>query len=78
MLYEEGYSVIDILEACYDYIKISILTDEKKYNYIKLISKYMYIFNVIHEHPIELLQFTKDCFNISNDSHNSHTLQTLS
>ena len=64
-LYEEGYSVIDILEACYDYIKISKLPDEKKYKYIKLISKYMYIFNVIHEHPIELLQFTKECYLIS-------------
>ena len=69
-LYEEGYSVIDILEACYDYIKISKVPDEKKYKYIKLIYKYMYLFYVVHEHPIELLQFTKDCFKISNDFHN--------
>jgi DNA polymerase III delta prime subunit len=77
-LYEEGYSVIDILETCYDYIKLSEIQDEKKYKYIKLISKYMYLFNVVHEHPIELLHFTNDCFNISNDSHNSHRSQMLS
>jgi len=76
LMYQDGYSVMDILDACYEYIKLSSFTDVYKYKYIKIICKYIAIFNMIHEHPVELFFFLEDCINISNDSHNSHTLQT--
>lgn len=71
-LYHDGYSVMDTLDACYEYIKVSTLSDKLKYNYIKIICKYISIFNIIHEHPLELFFFINDCINISTDSHNSH------
>jgi len=72
VMYQDGYSVMDILDACYEYIKLSSFTDVCKYNYIKIICKYIAIFNMIHEHPLELFFFLEDCINISNDSHNLH------
>ena len=69
-LYQDGYSVMDTLDACYEYVKVSTLPDLFKYKYIKIICKYIAIFNMIHEHPLELFFFMEDCINISNDSHN--------
>jgi DNA polymerase III delta prime subunit len=71
-LYQDGYSVMDILDACYEYIKLSSIPDMYKYKYIKVICKYIAIFNIVHEHPIELFFFIEDCIKISNDSHNLH------
>jgi DNA polymerase III gamma/tau subunit len=75
-LYKDGYSVMDILDSYYTYIKSATLSEEYKYKIIKNICKYTVIFNNIHEHHIELLFFVQDCINISNDSHTLHTLQT--
>jgi DNA polymerase III delta prime subunit len=56
---EKGYSVIDILENIYNYIKeTDELTDKEKYQQIPLICKYITIFNKIHEDGIELALFT--------------------
>lgn len=74
-LYQDGYSVMDTLDACYEYVKVSAMPDLFKYKYIKIICKYIAIFNMIHEHPLELFFFLEDCINISSDSHNEHTLQ---
>ena len=71
-LYQDGYSVMDILDACYEYIKVSSISDIYKYKYIKAICKYIAIFNIVHEHPIELFFFIEDCINTSNDSRNLH------
>lgn len=68
-LYEDGYSVMDILDAYYEYIKVSAVPEILKYKYIKVICKYIAIFNLIHEHNLELLFFVNDCINISSDSH---------
>jgi DNA polymerase III delta prime subunit len=74
-LYQDGYSVMDTLDACYDYVKVSAMPDLFKYKYIKIICKYIAIFNMIHEHPLELFFFLEDCINISSDSRNEHTSQ---
>jgi DNA polymerase III delta prime subunit len=76
LLYGDGYSVMDILDSYYTYIKSATVSDEYKYKIIKNICKYTVIFNNIHEHHIELLFFVQDCINISSDSHTLHTLQT--
>ena len=69
-LYNDGYSVMDTLDACYEYVKVSTMPDLSKYKYIKIICKYIAIFNMIHEHPLELFFFLEDCINISSDSRN--------
>ena len=60
-LNNKGYTVIDILNGYLDYIKLStVFTDEQKYEIIKLINKYILIFNTIHEDYIELIFFTNN------------------
>lgn len=57
----KGYSVIDILDHLYNYIKdTTYLTETQKYNIIPLICKYITIFNKIHEDHIELAIFTNE------------------
>lgn len=72
-LYSDGYSIMDILDAYYEFIKKFTLEQEIKYKIIKIICKYIIIFNNIHEHHIELLFFVDDCINISSEPHNLHT-----
>ena len=60
-IYDRGYSVIDILDNLYLYIKVTdILDEEAKYLIIKLICKYIIIFYNIHEEEIELVLFTNN------------------
>lgn len=65
-----GVSVIDILFEFFYYIKISniIIDDMVKYNIIQIISKYIIIFNNLHEDSIELAFFTNEIFNLFNSS----------
>lgn len=60
-----GYSVIDILDNIYLFVNITnILTEEQKYEIIKIICKYIKIFHNIHENDIELYFFTNNIINI--------------
>ena len=60
-IYNKGYSVIDILSSYFIFIKTTELVDEiLKYEIIKLICKYITIFNEIHEDSIELIFFTNN------------------
>jgi len=60
-IYELGYSVIDILDNYFLFLKFTtILNDNKKFLVIKLISKYITIFYNIHEDEIELVLFTNN------------------
>ena len=62
-----GFSVIDILEEFFLYIKFhSDLDDKYKYEIIKLICKYINIFHNIHEDSIELIFLTNNIRNIFN------------
>jgi DNA polymerase III delta prime subunit len=72
-LYHDGYSVIDILDSYFQFIKYYNIPDEKKYLFVKVICKYIIIYNTIHEHKIELILFIHECIlKISNDSHIPH------
>lgn len=63
-LYNQGYSVMDIYDNLFSYIKITDIYHEKnKYKIIKLLCKYISIFNTLHEDEIELMFLT---YNISN------------
>jgi DNA polymerase III delta prime subunit len=60
-IYDFGYSVIDILDYLFSYIKTSpLLTEDQIYRTIPCICKYITIFNQIHENSIELALFTND------------------
>lgn len=60
-LYDQGYSVMDILDNYFLFIKSTPLIDEtNKYKITKILCKYMTIFHNIHEDEIELALFTNN------------------
>ena len=60
-LYDKGYSVLDILDSYFNFIKVtSNLTEPQKYTVIKLLCKYITIFYNIHEDEIELALFSNN------------------
>ena len=60
-IYNKGYSVMDILDNYFQFIKSTdIFNEEQKYRIIKLICTYITIFHTIHEHEIELALFTNN------------------
>ncbi len=62
---QDGYSVIDILDFYYMYLKNTSLCDDiTKYKYIQVLCKYIAIFNTIHEDNIELLFLVNDLVHI--------------
>ena len=57
----KGYSVTDILDSYFTFVKITeTLEEEKKYQIIPLLCKYIAIFHDIHEDEIELAFFTNN------------------
>jgi DNA polymerase III delta prime subunit len=64
-IFERGYSVMDILDNYFMYIKTTtILTEEEKYKIVPYICKYITVFNTIHEDEIELTLFTSNIINV--------------
>jgi len=64
-IYEKGYSVMDILDNYFLFIKITnILTENQKYKIIPLICKYITIFHNTHEHELELSLFTNNMYQL--------------
>ena len=64
---KKGYSVIDILNEYYYFIKnTNILNETLKYNVITIICKYISYFYGKQEHNIELFLFTNELYNINN------------
>lgn len=60
-LYDQGYSVMDILDNYFIYVKNTQLLDESiQYRTIAIICKYISIFHNIHEDEIELALFTNN------------------
>jgi DNA polymerase III delta subunit len=60
-IHDKGYSVMDILDNYFLFIKTtSILTEDEKYVIIPFICKYITIFYNIHEDEIELALFTNN------------------
>jgi len=60
-IYDKGYSVMDILDNYFLFIKVTPnLTENEKYKIIPFICKYITIFHNIHEDEIELALFTNN------------------
>jgi len=63
-IHDQGYSVIDILDYLFSFIKTTnLLEQETKYKIIQYLCKYITIFNKIHEDVIELAFFSNNLFN---------------
>ena len=66
-LSSKGYSVIDLYNMYINYIKncdLKELTEDKKFKLIKIINKYILIFNIIHERNYELYLLTNNIISI--------------
>jgi len=60
-IYDKGYSVMDILDNFFLFVKTTnILNENEKYIIIPIICKYITIFHNIHEDEIELALFTNN------------------
>jgi len=60
-LNDEGYSVLDILDNYFLFVKMTpLFTEDIKYRITSLVCKYITIFHNIHEHDIELVLFTNN------------------
>lgn len=65
-IFNNGFSVIDILETYFTYIKIveESLKDNIRYEIIELLCKYITIFYTKHENEIELLPLTNNIYKV--------------
>jgi len=60
-LNDEGYSVLDILDNYFLFVKLTpLFSEDFKYRITSLVCKYITIFHNIHEHDIELALFTNN------------------
>ena len=64
-IHDEGYSVMDILDSYFSYVKQADMPDDLKYRIVKIICKYIAMFNLVHEHDIELVFLTKELVTVS-------------
>lgn len=64
-IHDYGYSVIDILDYFFTFIKITNSIDEEiKYKIIPFLCKYITVFHNVHEDGIELALFTNNLYEI--------------
>lgn len=68
VLIGRGYSVMDILDNYFVFLKVTNnITEDEKYRIIPYICKYITVFNNIHEDQIELSHFTNNLILIFSD-----------
>jgi DNA polymerase III delta prime subunit len=64
-LFDKGYSVMDILNSLFLYLKLDYQLDENiKYKLITYLCKYIHIFHDIHEDEVELSLFTNNIYKL--------------
>jgi DNA polymerase-3 subunit gamma/tau len=64
-IHDHGYSVIDILDIFYTFIKnTELLNEDQQYKILPIICKYITYFYNLHEDIIEIVLFTYDISNI--------------
>tara|TARA_R110001599_G_scaffold320554_1_gene530836 strand:+ start:351 stop:1313 length:963 start_codon:yes stop_codon:yes gene_type:complete len=68
-LFDKGYSVMDVLDNFFLFVKTTtLLTEGEKYKVIPSICKYITIFHNVHEDEIELALFTNNLISIFSSS----------
>jgi DNA polymerase III delta prime subunit len=66
-IHDKGYSVMDILDNYFLFVKhTNLLLEEQKYNIIPIICKYITVFHNVHEDEIELALFSNNLFAVLN------------
>jgi DNA polymerase III delta prime subunit len=74
-IYDYGFSVIDILELFFGFVKTTdIINEHHKYEITRMLCKYITIFYTVHEDAIELTLFTNKLYSlfvgeIADDAH---------
>jgi len=64
-IYDKGYSVMDILDNYFLFVKITdMLNETEKYEIIPIICKYISVFHNIHEDEIEISLFTNNLLDV--------------
>ena len=64
-IHDYGYSVIDILEYFFTFVKMTdLMTEDEKYRVVPLLCKYITVFHNIHEDCIELALFTNNLYGV--------------
>ena len=64
-IFDKGYSVMDILDNYFLFVKTTpLVSDEEKYNIVSIICKYIAAFHNIHEDEIELALFTNNLISV--------------
>jgi DNA polymerase III gamma/tau subunit len=64
-IHDYGYSVIDILDYFFNFVKTTEhLNEDEKYNIIPVICNYITIFHNIHEDCIELALFSNNIYKV--------------
>lgn len=79
-IYDYGYSVIDILDLFYMYVKSSKnMSEDEKYKILPCLCKYITYFHSMHEDIIEVVLFTNDISKIIANplNDNNYTLEYL-
>ena len=67
-LYDKGYSVMDIFDTFFLFVKnTQCISETVKYNIVLLLCKYITVFHNIHEDEIELALFTNNLYSIMNE-----------
>jgi DNA polymerase III delta prime subunit len=62
-IYDKGYSVMDILDNYFLFVKFTdTLTETQKYDIVPVICKYISVFHNIHEDEIELSLFSNNIY----------------
>jgi len=70
-IHDYGYSVIDILDMFFTFIKTTeILNEDEKYKIIPFLCKYITIFHKMHEDVIELALFSNNLYKIFIEQNN--------
>lgn len=60
-IYDYGYSVIDILDMFFSFVKTTrILEEEQKYKILPILCKYITYFHSLHEDIIEIVMFSSE------------------
>ena len=68
-IFDKGYSVMDILDSYFIFIKFTdLLKENDKFLIIKVICRYISIFHNVHESEIELTFFTNDLIKLKNNN----------
>jgi len=68
-IYDQGYSVLDIYDSLFSFIKTTALLSEHiKYKLVSIICKYINLCYCIHENEVELSLFTNNVLDILHSS----------